>query len=253
MSSTYPYNETVCRVCGYDAGLVRWTVEDEKTAHAAYEVCSCCGNHSGIDDLTINDVVKYRNTWLAKGRQWFSVFEDSLPDHIIEEQMSNIPDIYRQYQSFRSDKKPVIVRMKPDLDDSARADIAVEFFNITCNASYDYIYLGKEIEGLFIGLNDIVPSDSPNPSCEFMEGYTVSHRYRIVARIDRLLNYDGDSLCVYEFFDIYLFEDTHWRLSSQFKIGDWVVLYAHSFSYYRCIDDICARLKASDTDGAFDL
>lgn len=250
MGSIYPYNETVCRVCGYDAGLIRWTVEDAHTSHAAYEVCSCCGNHSGIDDLTINDVVKYRNAWIAKGKQWFSIFEESLPDHIIEEQMSNIADIYRLYQSFRSDKKPVIVRMEPAYDDAyeARADIAGEFFNITCTASFKNIHLGKEIEGLFIGLEGIDPSDSPNPSCEFVDGYTVTNKYRIVARIACLLNRDRDSLCVYELYDILLFEDIPWGLSSDLNVGDWVVLYTESISYYKCIDDICAKIKASGTD-----
>ncbi len=58
--------ETVCRVCGYDAGEVRWE-HDCPT----YDICDCCGSESGYEDMLVEAVRAHRQRWLDAGTPWW--------------------------------------------------------------------------------------------------------------------------------------------------------------------------------------
>lgn len=60
--------ETVCRVCGFDDGDERWTGPDG----AQYVICPCCGAESGVDDVLVRWVRRYRLRWIRAGRPWWS-------------------------------------------------------------------------------------------------------------------------------------------------------------------------------------
>lgn len=60
--------ETLCRVCGFDDGDVRWTGPDG----AQYVICSCCGAESGVDDVLLTWVRRDRLRWIRSGRPWWS-------------------------------------------------------------------------------------------------------------------------------------------------------------------------------------
>lgn len=78
--------ESICRVCGYDDGDERWT----SCGSPNYVICPCCAAESGVDDLTVKIVRKYRAGWTANGRPWF---EDAMrPDHWdAEDQLNRLP------------------------------------------------------------------------------------------------------------------------------------------------------------------
>ena len=58
--------ETLCRVCGYDDGDVRW----DEQACPTYVICNCCGAEAGYQDALLNSVKSHRQRWLDTGMTW---------------------------------------------------------------------------------------------------------------------------------------------------------------------------------------
>lgn len=82
--------ESFCRVCGYDEGEDRWTGPDG----AQYIICVCCGAESGVDDLDLAWVRRYRAKWIADGSPWFAP-EERPVDWSLHRQMGQIPTVWR--------------------------------------------------------------------------------------------------------------------------------------------------------------
>ena len=59
--------ETVCRVCGYEDGDVRWDDFDCPN----YVICDSCGAESGYEDTLLKAVRAHRQRWLQAGAPWW--------------------------------------------------------------------------------------------------------------------------------------------------------------------------------------
>ncbi|MFD8804258.1 hypothetical protein [Streptomyces sp. NPDC059597] len=59
--------ETVCRVCGWDAGDARF----DEFGCALHVICDCCGTESGHGDERPHQVRSLRQSWLDNGAPWF--------------------------------------------------------------------------------------------------------------------------------------------------------------------------------------
>lgn len=62
-----PVAETACRVCGFDEDDDRWTGPDG----GQFVICVCCAAESGVDDVDLRMVRRYRADWHANGSPWF--------------------------------------------------------------------------------------------------------------------------------------------------------------------------------------
>ena len=82
--------ESICRVCGLDEGEGRWTGPDG----AQYVICSSCGAESGVDDLDLDWVRRYREKWANEGAAWFSPDERPADWHL-DRQMRQVPATWR--------------------------------------------------------------------------------------------------------------------------------------------------------------
>ena len=77
-----------CRICGYRQDERPWSGEHGDVP--SYSICSCCGAEFGVDDNTLEDVVRYRGEWLRQGLPWFEPTEE--PDAWdIDDQLAQIP------------------------------------------------------------------------------------------------------------------------------------------------------------------
>ena len=86
-------SETICRICGYDDGSVRWELENGKL-YATYLICECCGAESGYYDTIIKAIKSNRENWINKGAQWrYPKFKPTNWD--LEKQLDQIPEEYK--------------------------------------------------------------------------------------------------------------------------------------------------------------
>lgn len=59
-----------------------------------FEICSCCGVEFGYEDIAIAGIVRFRNAWIARGKEWFRT--DKKPkDWSWERQKERIPDVFK--------------------------------------------------------------------------------------------------------------------------------------------------------------
>jgi len=82
-------NKLNCRVCGYDNDDFPWG-EDGK--NPTYQICPCCGVEFGVDDITPENIQKFRNGWQKSNYKWFDR-QMKPSDWSLEKQMKNIPKI----------------------------------------------------------------------------------------------------------------------------------------------------------------
>lgn len=68
MESIHQVLETICRVCGFDEDDERYT----DGGLPEYVICHCCGAESGVDDSTLPEVRRYRDSWVKAGCPWFA-------------------------------------------------------------------------------------------------------------------------------------------------------------------------------------
>lgn len=84
-------NSHECRVCGFYVEDYPWG-EDGKSP--AYQICPCCGVQFGKEDITLDEIKKYRTAWVNKGGKWY--IEAEKPEEWdMEEQMKNIPEKFK--------------------------------------------------------------------------------------------------------------------------------------------------------------
>jgi hypothetical protein len=76
-----------CRVCGLPS-VMRW--EDLQ-----HEICPCCGNHIGLDDIDLESARERRKEWLATGPTWWTERRSAPPNWDPIKQMENIPPEWR--------------------------------------------------------------------------------------------------------------------------------------------------------------
>ena len=84
-------NTYECRVCGFYEEEYPWG-EDGKSP--TYQICPCCGIQFGKEDITLEEIKKYRNDWVAKGCKWF-VKGEKPEKWNVEIQMKNIPEKFK--------------------------------------------------------------------------------------------------------------------------------------------------------------
>lgn len=77
--------ETLCRVCGYDDGDVRW----DALGCPDYAICSSCGTESGNGDSRLHEVRATRRRWLDAGTPWFCP-KDRPPDWSASQQLERV-------------------------------------------------------------------------------------------------------------------------------------------------------------------
>ena len=82
--------EAVCRVCGWDDGDERWSVQ----GHPQNVICSACGSESGVEDLNLKSVRAARKKWLETGAVWFAP-EDRPLTWSADAQLSQVPRAWR--------------------------------------------------------------------------------------------------------------------------------------------------------------
>jgi hypothetical protein len=86
-------SESICRICGYDDGSIRWKLENDKL-YPNYLICECCEAESGYEDCLIGAIRKNRELWLNNGAQW--KYAKSKPDNWdLEKQLAQIPEKYK--------------------------------------------------------------------------------------------------------------------------------------------------------------
>ena len=78
-----------CRVCGYHNADYPWG-EDGKSP--TYQICPCCGVEFGVDDITPENIQKFRNDWQKSNYKWFDK-QMKPSDWSLEKQMRDIPKI----------------------------------------------------------------------------------------------------------------------------------------------------------------
>lgn len=80
-----------CRVCGLEQPYPQY---GESGRVPTFEICSCCGVEFGYEDATIAGTVRFRNAWMARGKEWFHT--DKRPkDWAWERQKERIPDVFK--------------------------------------------------------------------------------------------------------------------------------------------------------------
>ncbi len=79
-----------CPVCGLEQAEPPWGVNG---VTPSYQICSCCGIHYGVEDDTYEQVVAYRQKWLANGAVWFDS-KVKPDDWELNEQLKGIPEEY---------------------------------------------------------------------------------------------------------------------------------------------------------------
>jgi hypothetical protein len=82
--------ETVCRVCGFDDGDVRWG-----PGAPEYVICPACWGESGVDDLTVAAARAYRSRWLAAGAPWRDAQEGPPEGWVPQRELERVPPLWR--------------------------------------------------------------------------------------------------------------------------------------------------------------
>jgi hypothetical protein len=86
-------SETICRICGYDDGSIRWELENDKL-YPSYFICECCESEAGYYDCIISAIRSKRESWFNNGAQWR--YPKSKPaDWDLEKQLAKIPEEYK--------------------------------------------------------------------------------------------------------------------------------------------------------------
>jgi len=86
-------SETICRICGYDDGSIRWELEYGKL-YASFIICQCCGAEAGYQDCIISAIRKKRESWLSNDGIWR--YPKSKPKNWdLEKQLAQIPEEYQ--------------------------------------------------------------------------------------------------------------------------------------------------------------
>jgi hypothetical protein len=86
-------SESICRVCGYSDGSIRWEYF-EGVLYSQFLICDCCGAESGYEDCLLTAIQNYRREWLESGTKWFC--QKSKPENWnLEKQLAHIPDDYK--------------------------------------------------------------------------------------------------------------------------------------------------------------
>jgi hypothetical protein len=91
MLQHYSDTEYYCLVCGLSIDEPAWGIDNGLSTH---DICPCCGVEFGYEDSTLEGIKRYRNSWIAKGAQWFDKKVRPIGWQI-EDQISNVPAMYR--------------------------------------------------------------------------------------------------------------------------------------------------------------
>lgn len=80
-----------CRVCGLDWGYCQpW----EDGEFPTYDICPCCFMEAGYDDISIQGIKGYRQTWIENGAKWSE--PNKMPEGwSLESALASIPSAFK--------------------------------------------------------------------------------------------------------------------------------------------------------------
>ncbi|MBP0000045.1 MAG: hypothetical protein J7641_13790 [Cyanobacteria bacterium SID2] len=81
-------DDKICRICGLLQLNPPWGIDGRTPS---FEICDCCGAEFGYNDVTLQTIYQYRQSWLSQGANWFD--RTQKPEGwSLEAQLKQIPD-----------------------------------------------------------------------------------------------------------------------------------------------------------------